>query len=134
MILQFSESCKGWKKVQLFRKREYNYTSIRFPKMRTERVLIQKMRTERVGKFLCGVERVESVESVLWRFISIASFATLKRISEISTLPTLEKFMWLPMAASVAASQLALWWMCNSPRMGCAWRTTPKWHEQVEIK
>ena len=24
--------------------------------------------------------------------------------------------------------------MCNSPPTGCAWRTTPVWHEQTEIR
>ena len=38
------------------------------------------------------------------------------------------------LSASVAASQLALCWMCDSPRTGCAWWTTPVWREQAEIK
>jgi len=37
------------------------------------------------------------------------------------------------LASSVAASQLVLWWMCDSLRMGCAWRTTPLWREQTKI-
>ena len=28
----------------------------------------------------------------------------------------------------------ALWWMCDSPRTGCAWRTTPMWCEHAVIK
>jgi len=38
------------------------------------------------------------------------------------------------LSASVAASQLALCWMCDSLRMVCAWWTTPVWREQAEIK
>jgi len=37
------------------------------------------------------------------------------------------------LAASIAASQLALCWMCDSPRTGRVWRTTPMWREQAEI-
>ena len=33
-----------------------------------------------------------------------------------------------------ASSQLVLWWMCDSPRTGCAWRTTPMWREQAGIR
>ena len=42
--------------------------------------------------------------------------------------------VYLNLAASVAASQLALWWKCASPRKGCVWRTTPICCEQAEIK
>ena len=36
----------------------------------------------------------------------------------------------------VATSPLALRWMCDSPWMGCVWRTTPMymWHEQAIIE
>jgi len=37
---------------------------------------------------------------------------------------------------TVATSPLALRWMCDSPRTGCAWRTTPiyMWREQATIE
>jgi len=70
MIPQFSKSCKGWQRVQPFRKLECNSTCIQFQKC------------ERTECF-CGVERV----STLWTSICIASFTTWKRINEMSTLP-----------------------------------------------
>jgi len=39
-------------------------------------------------------------------------------------------------ADTVAASLVALRWLCDSPRTGCAWRITPlyMWHEQAIIE
>jgi len=59
------------------------------------------------------------------KFIEIAFYLSL-------SLSVMSK-SWDNFGASVAASQLALCWMCDSPRTGCAWWTTPMWREQAEI-
>jgi len=67
------------KKSTTFCKLEYNSAWIRFQKN------VNRARAF-MGNFLCGVERVK----LLWRSICIAS------ISEMSTLPPLEKFLRTP--------------------------------------
>ena len=39
-----------------------------------------------------------------------------------------------PTLLEVLQPLLTLWWMCDSPRTGCGWRTTPMWREQAEIR
>jgi len=84
---QFSKSYKGWQKVQPFHKLEYNSTLVRFQKNANRARAF-------MGNFHCVVQRV----SVLWRSICIALFTTWKRISKMSTLPPLEKYLRTPMA------------------------------------
>ena len=35
---------------------------------------------------------------------------------------------------SMSSRTKTLWWMCDSTRTGCAWRTTSTWGEQAEIR
>jgi len=41
-----------------------------------------------------------------------------------------------PLGGSVATSPVVLRWLCDSPRTGCAWRTTPlyMWHKQAIVR
>jgi len=55
----------------------------------------------------------------------ISTFSQLAFYFSLS-LSIISKTLAQPCCASVAISQLVLWWMCDSIRTGCAWRTTPR--------